>query len=92
MPDAVMYSSSEPCPMCLMACYWAQISRLVIGATSYDLGTYGFEDLQFYRDLTLPAQQRLLQAETDDGPLKAEAVDALRQWAEALPSPVQPKL
>lgn len=92
MPDAVMYSSSEPCPMCLMACYWAQISRLVVGATSYDVGTYGFEDLQFYRDLTLPAQQRLLQVETDDGPLRTKAADVLRQWAEALPFPVEPKL
>jgi guanine deaminase len=92
MPDAVMYSSSEPCPMCLMACYWAQVPRLVFGATSYDVGTYGFEDLQFYRDLTLPAGQRLLVGQTDDGQLRAEAADVLRLWAQALPYPVEPKL
>jgi tRNA(Arg) A34 adenosine deaminase TadA len=45
LPGSVLYSSSEPCPMCLTACYWARVSRLVFGATSYDVATYGFEDL-----------------------------------------------
>jgi guanine deaminase len=49
LPDSVLYSSSEPCPMCLTACYWARVSRLVFGATSYHVATYGFEDLQLYR-------------------------------------------
>jgi tRNA(Arg) A34 adenosine deaminase TadA len=40
MPDAVMYAS-EPCPMCLVACYWAEIPRLVYGASTRDVGTYG---------------------------------------------------
>lgn len=51
LPGSVLYSSSEPCPMCLTACYWAQVSRLVFGATSHDVATYGFEDLQLYREL-----------------------------------------
>ncbi len=38
--------------MCLIACYWAQIPRVVYAATSYDCATYGFEDLQFYREFT----------------------------------------
>ena len=45
-------ASSEPCPMCLVTCCWARISRVVFGATSYDAARYGFEDLQFYRELT----------------------------------------
>ncbi len=38
----VMYCSSEPCPMCLVACYWARLPRLVFAATSYDVATSGF--------------------------------------------------
>jgi Cytidine and deoxycytidylate deaminase zinc-binding region len=36
LPGSVLYSSSEPCPMCLTACYWARVSRVVFGATSDD--------------------------------------------------------
>jgi hypothetical protein len=43
IPDGIMYCSSDPCPMCLVACYWAQISRVVYAATSHDVATYGFE-------------------------------------------------
>jgi guanine deaminase len=39
--DGVMYASSEPCPMCLTACYWARLPRLVFGATTNDVATYG---------------------------------------------------
>jgi tRNA(Arg) A34 adenosine deaminase TadA len=91
MPDAVMYTSSEPCPMCLVACYWAQIPRLVFGAKSYDVATFGFEDLQFYRELTFPNERRQLQEDAATGSLHARAVDVLRKWAENLPISVQPK-
>ena len=91
MPDAVMYASSEPCPMCLAACYWAQIPRLVFGASSHDVATYGFEDLQFYRELASPTNSRSLREEVADGPIHERAVDILRQWAGMLPEPVQPK-
>ncbi|MFG1949691.1 nucleoside deaminase [Micromonospora sp. NPDC048830] len=90
--DGVMYASSEPCPMCLMACYWARIPRLIFGASSYDVATYGFEDLQLYREAALPAERRSLREEVAEGALRDQAVDVLRKWADMLPSPVVPKL
>jgi tRNA(Arg) A34 adenosine deaminase TadA len=90
MTDGIMYSSSEPCPMCLVACYWAQIPRLVFGATSYDVATYGFEDLQLYRELTRPNEGRFLIEQPDEA-MRQDASDVLRAWAESLPVPVEAK-
>jgi guanine deaminase len=91
LEDGVLYCSSEPCPMCLIACYWARISRIVFGATSYDVATYGFEDLQFYRQLTLPAGRRMVQEDAADESLRKDAADILRAWADLLPSDVEAK-
>jgi tRNA(Arg) A34 adenosine deaminase TadA len=88
----VMYCSSEPCPMCLVACYWARIPRLVYGASSSDVATYGFEDLQLYRELTLPHDHRALQEVGAQGALKADAVSVLKAWTNTLDEPVVPKL
>ncbi|MEV6791649.1 nucleoside deaminase [Streptomyces sp. NPDC051320] len=93
MEDGVMYSSSEPCPMCLVACYWARIPRLVYAANSHDVGTNGFEDLQFYRELSLPNKERSLLAEVPvEGDLRESAAGALAEWAAQLPFTVVPKL
>jgi tRNA(Arg) A34 adenosine deaminase TadA len=93
MEDAVLYSSSEPCPMCLTACYWARIPRLVYAATSHDVAINGFEDLQFYRELTLPNAERTLLKETAvGGEARTTAASSLGSWADKLPSPVEPKL
>ena len=77
--------------MCLVACYWARLPRLVFAATSYDVATSGFEDLQLYRELTLQREQRALREDTADGDLRGEAASALRAWADKLPYPVEPK-
>ncbi|MEW2402343.1 nucleoside deaminase [Streptomyces sp. NPDC046862] len=93
MEDTVMYSSSEPCPMCLVACYWARVPRLVYAATSRDVAVNGFEDLQFYRQLALPNAERTLLAETSvGGETREVAALALSSWADKLPLPVEPKL
>jgi guanine deaminase len=90
--DGVMYASSEPCPMCLVACYWARLPRLVFGATSHDVAANGFEDLQLYRELGRPREARSLQEDTAAGaPLQAEAAAVLRAWADRQPNPVEPK-
>jgi len=91
LPGSVLYSSSEPCPMCLTACYWAQVSRLVFGATSYDVATYGFEDLQLYRELATGADQRSLAEVSAGGQLRDLAAEVLRSWEENFPEPVTPK-
>ena len=90
--DGVMYSSSEPCPMCLVACYWARLPRLVFGAMSYDVGTYGFEDLRLYRELTNDVESRSLREDSAGGALTDDAAGVLRSWSDQLPEPVVPKL
>jgi guanine deaminase len=91
LEDGVMYASSEPCPMCLAACYWARIPRLVFAATSHDVAANGFEDLQLYREMTQPLEARALREETADPALRAQAAAVLQAWADQLPEPVQPK-
>ncbi len=61
------------------------------GATSHDVATYGFEDLQLYRELTLPAGKRFLREDAAEGDLRRDAAAALRAWAEQLPFEVEPK-
>jgi guanine deaminase len=91
LDGSVLYSSSEPCPLCLTACYWAHVSRLVFGATSYDVATYGFEDLQLYRELATGIGQRTLPEVSGDETLRGQAADVLRRWADNYPEPVTPK-
>lgn len=91
LPGSVLYSSSEPCPMCLTACYWAQISRIVYGATSYDVATYGFEDLQLYRELAASPEQRSLPEVSAEEPLRTLASDVLRNWSSNFPGSITPK-
>jgi len=89
--DGVMYASSEPCPMCLIACYWARIPRVVYAATSYDVATYGFEDLQLYRELTLPQGKRTIQEDAAGDELREAAIAELRAWVSNLPFPIEPR-
>lgn len=89
--DGTLYSSSEPCPMCLTACYWARIPRVVFAATSYDVATCGFEDLQLYRELARPMHRRSLREDEASQSLRDQAADVLRAWAEQFPEPVEPK-
>ena len=89
--DGVMYASSEPCPMCLAACYWARIPRLVFAATSHDVAANGFEDLQLYREFAKPRESRGLQEDIGGPDLREEGAAVLRAWARRLPEPVKPK-
>jgi len=44
----VLYSSCEPCPLCLSAALWARIDRIVYAADRYEAARGGFDDLEFY--------------------------------------------
>ncbi|MFJ2645851.1 nucleoside deaminase [Streptomyces sp. NPDC087420] len=90
--DGVMYASSEPCPMCLAACLWARIPRLVYGADSLDVARNGFEDVQFYRELALPTEHRNVIIEAQSTKQHEPALKVLTAWTDSLPEPVRPKL
>jgi len=56
--DCIAYSSAEPCPMCLAACYWARIPRVYFGSSIADTVKYGFEDEYVYHELSRPSGLR----------------------------------
>ena len=51
LSDCVLYSTCEPCPMCLAAVYWAKIRRLFFGCTREDAARIRFDDDYIYRVL-----------------------------------------
>lgn len=53
-----IYTSCEPCPMCLGAIYWAHIDHIYYGGTQSDAAAVGFDDSFIYREIEKPASQR----------------------------------
>src|SRR5262245_54463830 len=72
-----IYSSCEPCPMCLSAIYWARVERLYFAASRHDAAEAGFDDEWLYRELPLPLAQRRLPTRQL---LREAALDAFAQW------------
>ena len=60
LADCEVYSSCEPCPMCLAALYWARVRRVVFACTRGDAAAIGFDDEFLYRELALPEAERAL--------------------------------
>ena len=55
-----LFTSCEPCPMCLGAVYWARIDRVYFAATRFEAAAAGFDDMHLYNELCLPVSQRSL--------------------------------
>ncbi|MBO5850319.1 MAG: nucleoside deaminase [Paludibacteraceae bacterium] len=56
-----IYTSCEPCPMCLGAIYWARIDRIYYGNTKEDAAKIGFDDSFIYQELELDKGKRKVQ-------------------------------
>ncbi len=54
LSGAIIYSSCEPCPMCLGAIYWARLDGLVYANTRHEAARIGFDDEHFYDQMGLP--------------------------------------
>ena len=74
-----LYSSCEPCPMCLGAIYWAHLDKLYYGNDKKDAAGIGFDDAFIYRELDLKPEDRALKSERL---LPDKAIEAFRQWAD----------
>ena len=72
-----IYSSCEPCPMCLGAIYWAHLSHLYFAGTKIDAARAGFDDAFIYEELPLDIQHRQLPTETM---MHNEALQPFDEW------------
>lgn len=58
LSDCTLYSSCEPCPMCLGAIYWSGIKKVFFAADRKDAAAGGFNDKYIYDEISLPAEKR----------------------------------
>ncbi len=55
-----IYTSCEPCPMCLAAIYWARIDRIFFANTREDAAAIGFDDAHIYDEVAKPIEDRVI--------------------------------
>ncbi len=74
-----IFSSCEPCPMCLGAIYWAKIDELYFGNTKKDADDIGFSDKFIYDEIDKDYTCRKLKTDTI---MRDEALEAFKAWKE----------
>jgi guanine deaminase len=79
--DCEIYTSCEPCPMCLGAIYWARPARVYFGSTALDASNAGFDDSLIYREISKPHSERKIPMIQT---MRAEALEALALWERQL--------
>ena len=77
LDDCDLYTSCEPCPMCLSAMYWARIRSVSYGNTRRDAAKIAFDDDFIYREVSLPIRKRKLVMKQL---LRDEALAAFVEW------------
>jgi len=85
LKECELYTSCEPCPMCLGAIHWARLSRVYFGNLAADAAHIGFDDSAIYREIAQPHAQRgipMIQM------MRQEALAAFRAW-EQMPNKIK---
>lgn len=86
LPGCTLYTSAEPCPMCMATCYWAGIEEVYYAATVHDASKYGnFDDSPIYEQLALPKEKRSIKLTQL---CQDEAVEVWKQY-QAKPDKIQ---
>ena len=79
LKDCELYTSCEPCPMCLGAIYWARLSRIYFANSAEDAAKIGFDDSFIYSELKQPLSGRRIPALQI---MREEALAGFRAWVE----------
>ena len=74
-----LYTSCEPCPMCLSAIYWARIDKVYFGSLAEDAARAGFDDSAIYGEIARTHSQRKIPMIQT---MREEALAAFRAWEE----------
>jgi guanine deaminase len=77
----VIYTSCEPCPMCLSAIYWARLDQIFYANSKVDAADIGFDDKFIYEELEKPMKERTLPIVQL---LRDEALPTFKRWTESL--------
>ena len=72
-----MFTSCEPCPMCLSAIYWSHIDKIYYGNNRKDAAKIGFDDSYIYDELSLDLNKRKIPLEQIN---EIEAIKAFEEW------------
>ncbi len=73
LEGATLYTSCEPCPMCLASAYWARVGRIVYANTRQDAAEIGFDDSLIYDEIPKPISERIIPMDHQPS-LEAKAV------------------
>jgi guanine deaminase len=79
LKECELYTSCEPCPMCLGAIYWARIARVFYGSLAADAAQAGFDDSFIYREIAQPHAGRAVPMVQM---MREEALAGFRAWQE----------
>jgi tRNA(Arg) A34 adenosine deaminase TadA len=79
LADCTLFTSCEPCPMCLSAIYWARIPEVYYGNTRQDAAAVGFDDDFIYQQIPLPIGERRVAMRPL---LRQESLGAFRAWSD----------
>jgi tRNA(Arg) A34 adenosine deaminase TadA len=79
LPGCEIYTSCEPCPMCLGAIYWSRLSRIYFATVAADASRIGFDDSLIYREIAQPLTHRSIPMVQM---MREQALAAFRAWEE----------
>ena len=82
LQGCVLYTSCEPCPMCMGAVYWARMDSVYYGNTCQEAADFGFDDRFIYQELAAPREQRNLPMKRL---LSEQALESFRAWQDHQP-------
>ncbi|MCD4793760.1 MAG: nucleoside deaminase [Bacteroidales bacterium] len=74
-----IYTSCEPCPMCLGAIYWARLDKIYFANTKADAKDIGFDDSFIYKEIELPVDKRSI---PNIQIMRHEALKVFKEWEE----------